>query len=80
MQMTHFTLVEFNGVWNTIRQQVLLHNNTARGSKSPIKAKDLFFMALAVLQHEARWDLMAYLFGLKALTFEKRVTAMLSLI
>ena len=34
-------------------------------------------MTIAVLKHGAKWDLISFLFGIKAATFEKRVSTMI---
>ena len=72
--MKDFTLLEFNAIWNQLKDHVTRNYNIGRGSKSPGKAKDLVFLLMAVLKHGAKWDLMAYLFGIKYATFEKRVS------
>ena len=70
-QMTNFTLPEFNAIWIQLKDHINNTYNTGRGSKSPIKGKDLLFMPIAVLKNGAKWDMMAFLFGIKAATFEK---------
>lgn len=80
MDMTNFTLNEILSIWNNVADHVRLNYNTGRGSKSPIHGKDLFFMTLTVLKHGGKWDMMAYLFGMKAPTFEKRVTGMVKIL
>ena len=78
--MTNFTFNAFKGIWNHISDHVLHIYNSGRGSKSPIKAKDVVFMPFAVLKHGAKWDMMAYLFGMKAPTFEKRINKMIEIL
>ena len=70
---------EFNRVWNQVQEHMSPRYNTGRGSKSPNKAKDLFFMSVCVLKHGSKWNLMAYLFEMKPETFEKRMTGMIAI-
>ena len=79
MSMKNFTVSEFNGMWNQVQEHLSPRYNTGRGSKSPIKAKGLFFMSVCVLKHGSKWDLMAYLFEMNPRTFEKRVTIMIAI-
>ena len=60
-QMTNFTLAEFSGIWSQLKSHISRRDNTGRGSKFPIRPKDLLFMTMAVLKHGTKWDLMAYL-------------------
>ena len=78
--MINFTPNEFIAIWAHIREHVNSNYNTGRGSKSAITGKDMIFMTMCVLKQGAKWDLMAYLFGIKPPTFEKRVTAMIRLL
>ena len=78
--MTNFALNEILSIWNNVADHVRLNYNTGRGSKSPIHGKDLFFMTLTVLKRGGKWDMMAYLFEMKAPTFEKRVTGMVKIL
>lgn len=80
LDMTNFTENEFLAIWNHIKSHMELKYNTGRGGKTGITGKDMVFMTLAVLKHGAKWDLMAYTFGMKAPTFEKRVTKMIRLL
>lgn len=80
MDMTNFNRNEFETIYKHLEDHIGLKYNKGRGQKSSIKAKDLLFMTMAVLKHGANWDLMAYLFGFKAPTFEKRVTGMVSIV
>lgn len=79
-KMTKFTLPEFNAIWNQVKDHVTRNSSIRQGGKSRIKAKDLFFMVMAVLKHDAKWDLMAYLFGIKSAPIEKRISHMIKIL
>ena len=60
MSITNFTLSEFNGVWSQVQEHVSSRYNTGRGSKSPIKAKDLFlcrYVYLNMAQSGISWHI-----------------------
>lgn len=53
---------------------IVTHWNVGRGRKSTFKAKDVLFMALAVMKHGGHWEFLGRMFKIKGQTFEKMIT------
>lgn len=80
LQMTNFSLPEFNGIWDLIRTHVATHWNVGRGKKSSFKAKDVLLMTLTVLKHGGSWDFLSKMFKIKGPTFERTVMTFVDVI
>lgn len=65
--MVNFDPQEFNTLWQENRKHSMEHFNIERGRKSPHTAEDVLFMTLRVIKHAGHWDMMAHLFGKRAL-------------
>lgn len=79
-QMTTFSPQEFVRLWNYIGQDILSQWKVGCGRKCPYRAKDTFFMLLAVVKHGGNRDFLARMFRIKARTFERMITSVLGII
>ena len=73
LQMTNFSLHEFNAVWEILREDVVATWNTGRGRRCGVTPKDTFFMMLTTLKHAGNWEYNGKMFGIKGSTFERQV-------
>ncbi|KAE8962394.1 hypothetical protein PR003_g30852 [Phytophthora rubi] len=78
--MTNFTTREFNELWLSIRDFVVVNYNVGRGRRSPIKAKDAFFMTLVTLKEGGTWHSLSEIFGLATASFTETVTKFIEML
>ena len=57
-EMTNFSPMEFEGVWEAFKLHIMSEYNVGRGRKRDKTAKDMLFMTLAVLKHRSQWVFM----------------------
>ena len=73
VEMTNFTLNDFNSLWNVVEEKVESEWNTGRRRKSQHYPKDVLFMLLSTLKHAGHWDFNSKMFGVKGPTFERMI-------
>ena len=57
VEMTNYSINEFNALWNVVRERVESGWNTGRGRKCQHYPKDVLFMLLSTLTHAGNWVL-----------------------
>ncbi|KAL4160170.1 hypothetical protein PRNP1_000741 [Phytophthora ramorum] len=78
--MTNFTTHEFNELWLSIRDFIVVNYNVGRGRRSPISGMDAFFMTLVTLKQEGTWQHLSESFRLPSTSFMETVTTFIQLI
>lgn len=78
--MTNFSPHELNQLWDRLSAHVQTRWNVGRGKKCRFSGKDVFFMLLVVLKNWGTWDLNAYIFRLKAPSFENMIVGFLRVV
>ena len=63
LEMTNFSLLELNAIWNILKDAITTDCNCGRGRKCQHKLKDVFFMLLSTLKHSGNFDFNGKMFG-----------------
>ena len=71
--MTSFTPLEFDILYEKIHERIITSWNVGRGKKTNHTAKDVLFMTLFVLKSYTKWSTMAKMFRMKTTTFQHLV-------
>ena len=79
-QLTNFTMVELNGVWDIIQTNVEQEWGSGRGRNSNFKPKDVLLITLTVLKYAGNWDFLGRMLKVKGPTFETMIMSFVTLV
>ncbi|KAE9033676.1 hypothetical protein PR003_g11027 [Phytophthora rubi] len=79
-ETTNFTLREFNELWLSVRDYVVVNYNVGRGKRSEVSGNDAFFMTHVTLKAGGTWEGLCKVFNIASATFTDTVTKFIRLL
>ncbi len=78
--LTNFSSVEFNQIYDFIKEFVSANWNVGRGKKCEFGGKDMLFMVLVTMKNGGTWEFLGNMFLIKTESFQRMIIKFLNMI